>query len=106
MVTLHGVLLRVAFYELSRRRGRLGSIRGPEFDDLAQQAANDALMNILARVDEFRGLSRFTTWAYKFVVFEVSAKVARHAWRRQPPPSGPRVRAATRLLGASARRPA
>jgi RNA polymerase sigma-70 factor, ECF subfamily len=42
-------------------------------------------MNILARVGDFRGLSRFTTWAYKFVMFEVSAKVARHAWQRQPP---------------------
>jgi RNA polymerase sigma-70 factor, ECF subfamily len=85
VATLHEVLLRVAFYELSRRRGQLGSIRGPEFDDLAQQAANDALMNILARLDDFQGLSRFTTWAYKFVIFEISGKVARHAWRRQPP---------------------
>ena len=85
VATLRDVLLRVAFYELSRRRDQLRSIRGPEFDDLAHQAANDALLNILARLDEFRGLSRFTTWAYKFVVFEVSSKVARHAWRRQPP---------------------
>ena len=82
---LHDVLRRAAFHELSRRRGQLGSIGGPELDDLAQQAADDALMNILARLDDFRGLSRFTTWAYKFVVFEVSGKVARHAWRRQPP---------------------
>jgi len=84
---LHEVLLRVAFHELSRRRGQLRSINGPELDDLAQQAANDALMNVLAKLDEFRGLSRFTTWAYKFVMFEVSGKVARHAWRRQPPSS-------------------
>ncbi|MGZ4262719.1 MAG: RNA polymerase sigma factor [Solirubrobacteraceae bacterium] len=82
---LHDLLRRAAFHELSRRRGQLGSIGGPELDDLAQQAADDALMNILARLDDFRGLSRFTTWAYKFVVFEVSAKVGRHAWRRQPP---------------------
>jgi RNA polymerase sigma-70 factor (ECF subfamily) len=82
---LHEVLLRVARHELSRRRGQLGSIRGPEFDDLAQQAADDALVNVLAKLDEFQGLSRFTTWAYKFAVFEVSGKVARHAWRRQPP---------------------
>jgi RNA polymerase sigma-70 factor, ECF subfamily len=82
---LHEVLLRVAFHELSRRRGQLGSVSGPEFDDLAQQAANDALMNVLAKLDEFHGLSRFTTWTYKFVMFEVSGKVARHAWRRQPP---------------------
>jgi RNA polymerase sigma-70 factor, ECF subfamily len=85
VAALHDMLLRVAFYELSRRRGQLGSIRGPEFEDLAQQAADDALMDILDRLDEFRGLSRFTTWAYKFVMFEVSGKVARHAWQRQPP---------------------
>jgi RNA polymerase sigma-70 factor, ECF subfamily len=85
LTELHGVLLRVAHHELSRRRGLLGSITGPEFDDLAQQAADDALMNVLAKLGEFRGLSRFTTWAYKFVMFEVSGKVARHAWRRQPP---------------------
>jgi RNA polymerase sigma-70 factor, ECF subfamily len=84
---LHEVLRRVAVYELSRRRHQLRSIRGPEFDDLAQQAADDALVSVLDRLDEFRGLSRFTTWAYKFAMFEVSAKVARHAWRRQPPDS-------------------
>jgi RNA polymerase sigma-70 factor (ECF subfamily) len=82
---LHDVLLRIAYHELSRRRGQLASISGPEFDDLAQQAADDALMNILAKLEEFRGLSRFTTWAYKFVIFEVSGKVARHAWQRHPP---------------------
>ncbi len=82
---LHDVLLRVAFHELSRRRAQLGAIAGPELEDLAQQAADDALMSITKRLDDFRGLSRFTTWAYKFAVFEVSSKVARHAWRRQPP---------------------
>jgi len=39
----------------------------------------------LAKLDEFRGLSRLTTWAYKFAVFEVSSKVARHAWQHHPP---------------------
>ncbi len=72
-------------FELSRRRWQLRWISGPEFDDLAHQAADDALVNVLSRLDDFRGLSRFTTWAYTFVIFEVSAKVARHAWRRQPP---------------------
>ena len=82
---LHDLLQRVAVCELSRRRHQLRSIRGPEFDDLAQQAADDALVKVLDRLDEFGGLSRFTTWAYAFVMFEVSAKVARHAWRRQAP---------------------
>ena len=85
MAKLHDILRRAALHELHRRRSQLGSASGPEFDDVAQQCADDALMNILARVDDFRGLSRFTTWAYKFVIFEVSSKVARHAWRRQPP---------------------
>ena len=87
---LREVLLHVAYHELSRRQGQGASITGAELDDLAQQAASDALMNVLARLDDFRGLSRFTTWAYKFVMFEVSAKVARHTWRRQPP-SGEKV---------------
>ena len=84
---LHDVLRRVAFHELSRRRYQLRSISGPEFDDLAQQAADDALVKVLEKLDDFRGLSRFTTWAYKFAILEVSAKVARHTWRRNPPAS-------------------
>jgi RNA polymerase sigma-70 factor (ECF subfamily) len=81
------VLLRVAFHELSRRREQLGPIAEPEFDDLARQTADDALMNVLRRLDEFRGVSRFEIWAYKLVTFEVSDKVARRVWRRQPPSS-------------------
>ena len=79
---LHDALRRAALHELYRRRGLLS---GPEFEDVAQQCADDAVVSILGRIDEFRGLSRFTTWAYKFVVFEVSGKLARHAWQRNPP---------------------
>jgi RNA polymerase sigma-70 factor (ECF subfamily) len=82
---LHAVLLRIAYHELSRRRAQLGSVSGPEFDDLAQQAADDALVKILAKLEQFAGLSRFTTWAYKFVMFEISRLVSRHPWQRQPP---------------------
>jgi RNA polymerase sigma-70 factor (ECF subfamily) len=82
---LHDVLQRAAFHELHRRRGQLIALRGPELDDVAQQCADDAMMKILARIDDFEGLSRFTTWAYKFVIFEVSSKVARHAWQHHPP---------------------
>jgi RNA polymerase sigma-70 factor, ECF subfamily len=85
VAALHDVLRRAALHELGRRRGQLASLAGPELEDVAQQCADDATMSILGRLDEFRGLSRFTTWAYKFAIFEVSSKVARHAWRRQPP---------------------
>jgi RNA polymerase sigma-70 factor (ECF subfamily) len=82
---LHDVVQRAAFHELYRRRGQLEALSGPELDDVAQQCADDAMMKILARIDDFEGLSRFTTWAYKFVIFEVSSKVARHAWQHHPP---------------------
>jgi RNA polymerase sigma-70 factor (ECF subfamily) len=57
-------------------------VEGPELDDLAHQATADALVSLMRKLDEFRGESRFTTWAYKFVILEVSAKLGRHFWRR------------------------
>jgi RNA polymerase sigma-70 factor (ECF subfamily) len=82
---LHDLLLRVARSEI-RRRNTGGQITGPEVDDLAHQAAADAVLLITNRIDEFRGESRFTTWAYKFVVFEVSTKLGRHVWNRHQAP--------------------
>ncbi|MFC6704536.1 sigma-70 family RNA polymerase sigma factor [Flexivirga alba] len=78
---LHELLLRVAFAEVNRRGPSTG-IAGPELDDLAHQAASDAMLAILAKLDSFRGESRFTTWAYRFVVLEVSGKLGRHYWRK------------------------
>jgi RNA polymerase sigma-70 factor (ECF subfamily) len=75
---LHARLLRIARAELSRRSP---AIAGPERDDLAHQAAADALVSIRRRLPDFRGDSRFITWAYAFVVYEVSSKLGRHFWR-------------------------
>ena len=77
---LHELLVRIARAEVARRGPRL-RITGPELEDLANQAAADALVSITGRLGQFRGESRFTTWAYKFVIFEVSAKIGRHFWR-------------------------
>jgi RNA polymerase sigma-70 factor, ECF subfamily len=76
---LHEMLVRIARGEVARRAPRL-QITGPELDDLAYQAAADALIAITGKLGQFRGESRFTTWAYKFVIFEVSAKIGRHFW--------------------------
>ena len=80
LAQLHGLLVRIAQREVRRRCPRL-RITGPELDDLAHQAAADALVALTGKLGQFRGESRFTTWAYKFVIFEVSAKVGRHFWR-------------------------
>lgn len=77
--------MRIARSELARRGSRL-RITGPELEDLAYQAAADALLAITTKVGQFRGESRFTTWAYKFVIFEVSAKIGRHFWRHPVAP--------------------
>ena len=79
------MLVRIARAECRRRGPRL-QITGPELDDLAYQAAADAVMAITRKIGQFRGESRFTTWAYKFVILEVSAKIGRHFWRNPPVP--------------------
>ncbi|MDV3127952.1 sigma-70 family RNA polymerase sigma factor [Mycobacterium sp. 21AC1] len=76
---LHERLLRVAHHEVRRRQT---PVSGVELDDIAAQAASDATLAVLAKLDTFRGESRFTTWAYKFVILEVSNKIGRHYWRK------------------------
>jgi RNA polymerase sigma-70 factor (ECF subfamily) len=83
LARLHGLLVRVAVREL-RRREAGAWISGRELDDLAHQAAADAMLAILAKLGSFRGESRFTTWAYRFAILEVSSKLGRHYWRRHP----------------------
>ena len=78
---LHSLLLRAARFEVLRRRGSLSRISSSELDDLAADAAGDAAVSVLRRLDEFRGESRFETWAYKFALLEAAVKVRRLAWR-------------------------
>ena len=85
LARLHEMLVRIARAEC-RRRGPRQQITGPELDDLAYQAAADAVMAITRKIAQFRGDSRFTTWAYKCVILEVSAKIGRHFWRNPPVP--------------------
>ena len=78
---LHDLLLRGAHSEAARRRHLYPEIAGPELDDVCRQAADDAVVAVTGKLDSYRGASRFTTWAYGFVVLEVSVKLRRHAWR-------------------------
>jgi RNA polymerase sigma-70 factor (ECF subfamily) len=76
---LHDLLLRAARREAQRRRN-LVRVGGVELDDICQQAADDALVAVISKLDAYRGASRFTTWAYKFVLLDISVKLRRHAW--------------------------
>lgn len=83
---LHALLLRASRFEIARRRRALGSDRAGELEDLAMQAADDALMAIMGKLHTFRGDSRFTTWAYKFALLEAAVKVRRRAWHAREVP--------------------
>lgn len=78
---LHALLLRGARFELGRRRGMLTHVGREQIDDLAMQATDDALIAVLSKLDSFRGASRFTTWAYKFVLLEAGVKARRRSWQ-------------------------
>jgi RNA polymerase sigma-70 factor (ECF subfamily) len=80
---LHELLVRAARYEVSRRRAALAHVRGDELEDIAVQAADDALVAVLAKLDDYRGESRFTTWAYKFALLEAGVRLRRRAWQER-----------------------
>jgi RNA polymerase sigma-70 factor (ECF subfamily) len=86
---LHALLLRAARFECARRRPTLPHLRGSDLDDIANQAADDALVSVLARLDDFRGASKFTTWVYKFALLEAAVKLRKRAWQGREVPLEP-----------------
>ncbi len=76
---LHALLLRAARAEVARRRG-VADVGERELDDLAVQAADDALVALLRKLHTYRGDSRFTTWAYKFALLEAAVRLRRRPW--------------------------
>ena len=86
---LHALLVGAARFEVARRRPGLPHLRGGELDDIALEAADDALMSVLRRLDDFRGASRFTTWVYKFALLEAAVKLRKRAWQGREIPLEP-----------------
>jgi RNA polymerase sigma-70 factor, ECF subfamily len=86
---LHALLVRAARFEVARRRPTLPHLRGNELDEIALEAADDALMSVLRRLGDFRGASRFTTWAYKFALLEAAVKLRKRAWQGREIPLEP-----------------
>jgi RNA polymerase sigma-70 factor (ECF subfamily) len=86
LTQLHVLLLRAARFETGRRYAAFPHLRGGDHDDLAQQSADDALVAILRKLDDFRGESRFSTWAYKFALYEAAANVRKRAWQGREVP--------------------
>jgi len=84
LLDLRVYLLRAALYALYRRRGTLRDFAPTDIKQLAEDCAQDALSAILKHLDQFRGDSRFTTWAYKFAVNAALVAARRERWGRVP----------------------
>jgi RNA polymerase sigma-70 factor, ECF subfamily len=62
-------------------RSMLNDVDAEQVDELAHQAADEAMVILLAKLHTFQGRSRFTTWAYKFAILEAATAVRTQAWR-------------------------
>jgi RNA polymerase sigma-70 factor (ECF subfamily) len=81
LAELRELLMRAARFEVQRRCATMTQIRGGDQEDLAEQSAADAMVAILSKLDDFRGESKFTTWAYKFALYEAAARIRKLAWQ-------------------------
>jgi RNA polymerase sigma-70 factor, ECF subfamily len=86
LAELRELLLRAARFEVRRRCATMSHIRGSDQEDLAEQSAADAMIAILAKLEDFRGDSKFTTWAYKFALYEAAARIRKLAWQSREVP--------------------
>lgn len=84
---LHAILLHEARYEVRRRTAGMSHPSGRDLDDLAVQAADDALVALLTKLDKFRGDARFTTWAKRFATLEVPGKIRRRLGHTRETPT-------------------
>lgn len=83
---LHELMLRGARHQVARMRATTPELTGVLADDLVHQAADEAVVAVLGKLDTFEGRSRFTTWAFKFAILQTAAEVRRTAWRNREVP--------------------
>jgi RNA polymerase sigma-70 factor (ECF subfamily) len=87
---LHELMVRAARFELLRRRAAWNG-SSDTVDDLASQSADNALAAVLAKLEDYRFESRFTTWAYKFAVLEAAMLARKRSWQERELPTDPQT---------------
>src|SRR5665811_354375 len=80
MDRLHQMLLRASRHQVWRMRSTLAGVGDERLEEITNQAADEAMMAVLAKLSTFEGRSRFTTWAYKFAILQSATEVCRFAW--------------------------
>ena len=79
---LRSYLWRAALYSLNQRAHGLTHLTRTQIEQLAEDCAQDALLAVLKQLREFRGDSRFTTWAYRFAVNMALTTARRESWKQ------------------------
>ncbi len=78
---LHDFLLRAVLTYLAAQRSELGGWSQSDVRGLAEDLAQDALLEITRSLESFRGESKFTTWAYRFVINRAVSELRRQRYR-------------------------
>lgn len=73
-------LARRLFFYL-RSRSDLDKLADSEIQDLAEDFVQDTLLQIRAKLEQFEGRSKFTTWAGKIAVHQALGELRRARWR-------------------------
>jgi len=81
--SLHNLMLRASHHQVRRMRSALHDPGEDRIVELANEAADDAMVAVLAKLSTFEGRSRFTTWAYKFAILQCATTVRHYAWQHR-----------------------
>ena len=78
---LRDLLLRAALYFFNRNPGDFGGMNRDEILQCAEDCAQEALIAVMDHLSDFRGDSKFTTWAYKFAINMALMTARRQRWK-------------------------
>lgn len=78
---LRDLLLHAALYFFSRNLDDFQGLNRDEITQRAEDCAQDALIAVLNHLSDFRGDSKFSTWAYKFAINIALMAARRERWK-------------------------
>lgn len=81
LTDLRQLLLRAALFFFSRNLGDFGGMARDEILQQAEDCAQDALIAVVDHLGDFRGDSKFTTWAHKFAINKALMSARRARWK-------------------------
>ena len=81
IVDLRNLLLRATLYFFGRNRDDFSGMNQDEIMQRAEDGAQEALIAVMKHLPDFRGDSKFTTWAYKFAINIALMTARRERWK-------------------------